>query len=303
MSQGTTLLMYKGHTNAVYAVKWSPNGRYLASGGNDGSVQVWDAFNGTCLCTYQEPSSNVQAIAWSPDSTYLVSGYDNKTLHIWDALQGTLILKYQGHTDEISSVSWSKSHPHLIASGSYGYDETVQVWDARNGVMLFQQTLPYDIEDVAWSPDGSMVACAGLNTLWLVDGANGDIVVTYEVDENYEDGIKTVSWAPNGLSVAFGRDDATVQVWDPLRNAIVAVYRGHTGPIHTVAWSPNGKLIASTSDDCTVRIWDATTGRETYVYGGHAQSTWVRPLTWSPDGQYIASGGYDGVVRVWQAVP
>ncbi len=75
MSREITTLMYRGHSRAVLALSWSPDSRFIASGGDDKTVQVWDVVDGRRICTYDGPSSSVQALAWSLQGTQIVSGY------------------------------------------------------------------------------------------------------------------------------------------------------------------------------------------------------------------------------------
>ncbi|HAT44220.1 MAG TPA: hypothetical protein DCS90_03875, partial [Ktedonobacter sp.] len=62
---GTTF--YQGHSDNVFAVAWSPDGRFIASGSRDNTVQVWNATTGTCSCIYNGHTHCLLAVAWSPD--------------------------------------------------------------------------------------------------------------------------------------------------------------------------------------------------------------------------------------------
>jgi Tol biopolymer transport system component len=75
----------------VYAVAWSPDGRRIASGSRDNTVQVWDAANGGNVFTYRGHSEPVTAVAWSPDGRRIASAGDDKTVQVWDAFSGNHI--------------------------------------------------------------------------------------------------------------------------------------------------------------------------------------------------------------------
>jgi WD40 repeat protein/tRNA A-37 threonylcarbamoyl transferase component Bud32 len=79
------LLMYHGHSQRVLAVAWSPDGLHLASGGDDGTAQVWDADTGEARMYYQGHMGPVSAIAWSPDGKHIASGGADRTVQVWDA--------------------------------------------------------------------------------------------------------------------------------------------------------------------------------------------------------------------------
>jgi WD40 repeat protein len=139
-------LIYSRHSASVYAVSWSPDSKLIASGGADGTVQVWNAATGSTLFTYRGHSGAVNTVAWqrgpsvsSWHEAYIASGGIDATVQVWSfgingdtknmlamALQGELTI-YRGHTGPVTSVTWALDGQH-IASGSE--DGTVQIWQA-----------------------------------------------------------------------------------------------------------------------------------------------------------------------------
>ncbi len=77
--------LYRGHSNVVLAVAWSPDNKHIASAGDDNTAQVWDATGGGHVFTYRGHSDVVEAVAWSPDGKRIASASDDNTVQVWVA--------------------------------------------------------------------------------------------------------------------------------------------------------------------------------------------------------------------------
>jgi len=295
-SLGTTLFTYTRHSSAVYRVAWSPDGKYLASGGLDTTVQVWNATTGSRVYTYRGHQTAIWAVVWSPHSGRIASGGIDKTVKVWNAMDGGDVLIYSGHNNTVDGVAWSPDGT-LIASASR--DHTVQIWNAMSGSLV----LPYngnalEVYAIAWSPDGKRLASANAdNTVHVWDAATGKLV--FPPYRGHSSGVRSVAWSPDGSRIASGSQDKTAQVWSATDGSPLYTYSKHTSTINGLAWSHDSKLIASGSEDTTVQLWDSLSGSTLYTYPHHNRS--VVSVAWSPVGNMIASASEDTTVQVWSA--
>jgi WD40 repeat protein len=307
---GSTLVTYTGHLSQVATVAWSPDGKRIASGSWDQTVQVWDATSGAHTFIYRGHTTNVNAVAWSHARTRqrIASASGNSffkgehVVQVWDTATQAHLITYQGHTQPVHTAAWSPGGAH-VASG--GEDKTVQVWDSGSGTLI--QTYPRHtgtVSSVAWSPDGTRIASASDDTTVQVwDASTTALIFSF----NHTSTVNAVAWSPDGTRIAsasgniFLGGEHSVQVWDAIKGAHILTYKGHMSQVSTVAWSPDSKRLASASagPEKNVQIWDATSGTTIYIYRGHTLG--VNDVAWSPDGQYVASASNDGTVRVWRA--
>ena len=117
--------------------------------------------------------------------------------------------------------------------------------------------------------------------------------------------VNSVSFSPDGSTVASGSSDNTVRLWDTVTGEEKATLRGHTDWVNSVSFSPDGSIVASGSGslwdfDNTVRLWDTVTGEEKAILTGHTES--VNSISFSPDGSTLASGSSDGTILLWEVI-
>lgn len=301
-SLGTTLYTYRGHSDVVNDIAWSPDGKQIASASDDKTVQVWNATTGNNFFTYHGHSSKVHAIAWSPDGQYIASASNDnndKTVQVWNATTGNTIFIYQGHAYGVNDIAWS---PNSKRVASASFDNTVQVWDATTGSnALTYQGHSYYVIDLAWSPDGTRIVSGSADeTAQVWEASTGSRILTYRghfiQNDQVASPVSTVAWSPDSrYIVSSGSADSTVQIWNATTGAKTLTYSGYA--TH-VAWSPQKQRIASASSN--VQVWDADTGGSVFTYQGHSDT--VNSVAWSLDGERIASCSRDKTVQVWQAV-
>ena len=115
----------------------------------------------------------------------------------------------------------------------------------------------------------------------------------------HTDEVRSVSFSPDGDTIASGSWDDTVRLWDTKTGKPLKTLTGHTDAVYSVSFSPDGRKIASGSWDKTIRLWTTISGRPLKTLTGHTGS--VNSVSFSPDGRKIASGSWDKTIRLWDA--
>ncbi|XP_076662060.1 notchless protein homolog 1 [Halictus rubicundus] len=114
-----------GHQQLINDVKFSPDGRIIASASFDKSIKLWESNTGKYIASLRGHVQAVYSIAWSADSRLLVSGSADSTLKVWNMKTKKLCQDLPGHADEVFAVDWS---PDGLRVASGGKDKVLRLW-------------------------------------------------------------------------------------------------------------------------------------------------------------------------------
>ena len=158
------------------SVAFSPDGRVLAYGGENRTIQLWNLETGKLEKELRD-TDWVGRVSFSPDGRTLASASADQSVKLWDTRTGRVRAVLVGHAGPVRSVSFSPNGELVASSGD---DQTVRLWEAGSGRLL--KTLgahTSTVHDVAFSPDGVILATSGddrMTRLWDVE--SGAILTT-----------------------------------------------------------------------------------------------------------------------------
>lgn len=246
----------EGHKLGIMDVKFSPNGKYIATVSIDDDARVWRASDGAQVHHLKGHDRTLTSLAFSRDSTLLATGAHDATARIWNMSTGRLASRLDAHPGGVVDVDFAPDGGRLVtASVNDAFVWKIGPKNPDKPLVVLRGHTDYVIQ-ARFSPDGSVIATAsadGTAALWRAsDGQRIHVL------EDHELAVNIVTFSPNGRFLVTGSDDGDARLWQVKGGKMLAKVGDHDGWVLGVEFSPNGELIATASWDGTARILGAS---------------------------------------------
>jgi Ternary complex associated domain 9/WD domain, G-beta repeat/Anaphase-promoting complex subunit 4 WD40 domain len=298
----STRCVLRGHAAIVRQAAWSPDGRVLATLGDDGRVMLWDWQEEPVRPRPLDPprGPGVTAICWSPKGNILACGHGDGSVRYHPAEQAA-VGHFPAHAGAIKALAWSGAAEALLASGAR--DKTIRLWDRDGSLRGTLEGHAACVLCLAWSPKERILASGGLDAgcrLWRAELGKWS---PQSIGDSFGL-VAGVAWSPDGRQLACGTSDHVIRIWSPAGDKIRKV-SGHEGKLTGLAFSHDGRLLASKARDGTVRLWRCDTWElATAPLREPASNGWPLQIAFHPSQPILATlEERDTAIRIWELDP
>ena len=279
------------HNNWIYAVRYSPDGQYIATAGSDGYTKLWNQA-GMLMRQFKTANKRVLGLAFSDDSQWLATAAADRNIKLYhlDRQMSRKIL--QSQQEIIKDLDYNANGDLLASTGSGG---KIQIWNRQYQIQSSIDNR-LGIRDVDFLPNGNgendllmSVTIDNSIQLWRL---NGVLVKTIAGAKAVK--TKTIAIDPQAKFFISSHNEK-LQLWN-MAGQSLHFLTGHSKGVNAVSFNHSGSVFASAGADAQICIWSRD-GTLLHTLKGH--KNWINNISFSPDDTYLASAGSDNTIKVW----
>jgi|GEM_PF-1336029 len=280
------------HDGEVNYGAFSPDGKMIATAGDDNAVRIWDAQKASQIRNSLMHDSPVTNALFSPDGKTILSTTRSGTLYLWNSATSELLFPPEDFNSEILSTAFSPDGKKVLSCLKNG---TACLCDSASGKpvtssMRHKRQINYG----CFTPDGSVVVTAssdGAVCLWKSDTGQS---LRDPMEFMYP--VHNVSFSKDGLWMAIACDDGSARVWDTLTGKPLSPRMRHGNVVNTVDFSPDKKWVVTSSWNGS-RVWDSLNGSPVTPWMEQQQRTMY--AVFLNDSSHILTLSEDGRATLW----
>lgn len=293
------------------SIDFSPNGRLLASSGDDGVIRLWDAYYGNLYAEFRSNMTSALAVTFSPDGNTVYASGNDFIIYAFDALTGDVLKRFLGHSGWVDKIIFHSTNREIMASTN----GSVIIWNLQTGKAI--SSFHSNATDFAFIPDGNSFAIPEMITLRtgatpyekivhnpvirIKDSVTGETnsIRTFDVSVADPGPVISMAFSPDGKYITAGGPENTVW-WSGINGSSLSKIQDFdsTAQITSVVFNPSGDLLAAASTDFTIKIWDFENKSLIATLVSHTDA--VRYIKFNPDGKSLASSSDDGTIIIWR---
>ncbi|HTU90741.1 MAG TPA: sigma-70 family RNA polymerase sigma factor [Gemmataceae bacterium] len=284
-------------------IDFSPDRRILAGVRDSNHVGLWDVSTGKQLHTFAVLQNGgaaggcpIHTIRFSPDGKFLAIGGSSGSSYVLDSATGKALHHFQDEFVNCPTFSPdSKQLAMEVFASRMTKTNEIQLREIRTGMILRRWQVGSEFMcDLAFSPDGKMLAAGGTDRITIWDAVTGEARTRIEKKMGQ---ILNLAFTPDGKTLLSG-SDGKVHVWDVATGEERRQFDSHVGMLRSLALSADGKTVAAGGVYNTIRLWDVASGRELFPDPpGHSAA--VNAVAFLPDGKHLLSAGENRQVWLW----